>query len=206
LTVFSLVQSLAIINLPERESMSVSEDNHAAKAEVCRSSAAFLRENIDDVVSLGVSAEGYPTRVDNFTNLEAGTDIRDVNPDQASFLILRFFLHFLSWQKSMSFILGLSRKRRKLLEFGLHLGRCYLTIWEAQISYRKSRVVYRDDMRDFSLTLLIYVEPYQLISEVYVKVLHERTKDMRAAMCICITHTRTRARFAFYALLSCDLL
>jgi hypothetical protein len=68
--------------------MLVAEDNQAAKAKVCRSSAAFLGENIDVVVSLGVSAEGYPAYVDNFTNLEAGTDIPDVNLDQASYLIL----------------------------------------------------------------------------------------------------------------------
>jgi hypothetical protein len=43
-------------------------------------------------------------------------------------------------------------------------------------------VVCRDGMRDFSLTLLIYVEAYQVISRVYVKALHERTKDMRTAM------------------------
>jgi hypothetical protein len=51
------------------------------------------------------------------------------------------------------------------------------------------------------------VEAYQLISGVYVKALLERTNDMRAAMCACITHTHTRAlaRFAFYALLSRDL-
>jgi hypothetical protein len=39
-----------------------------------------------------------------------------------------------------------------LLKFGLHLGCCYLAIWEAQISYRKPRVVCRDVMRDFSPT------------------------------------------------------
>jgi hypothetical protein len=37
------------------------------------------------------------------------------------------------------------------------------------------------------------VEAYQLINGVYVNVLHERTKDMRAAMCTCITHTHARA-------------
>jgi hypothetical protein len=42
-----------------------------------------------------------------------------------------------------------------LLEFELHLGYYYLAICEAQISYRKSRVVCRDDMRNFSPTLLI---------------------------------------------------
>jgi hypothetical protein len=45
--------------------------------------------------------------------------------------------------------------RLALLEFGLHLGYYYLAICEAQISYRKPRVVCRDGMRDFSPTLLI---------------------------------------------------
>jgi hypothetical protein len=35
------------------------------------------------------------------------------------------------------------------------LGCCYLAIWEAQISYRKSMVMRRDGTRDFSPTLLI---------------------------------------------------
>jgi hypothetical protein len=42
------------------------------------------------------------------------------------------------------------------------------------------------------------VEAYQLISGVYVKALHERTKDMRAAMFTCITHTRTRVRVSHF--------
>jgi hypothetical protein len=42
-----------------------------------------------------------------------------------------------------------------VLEFGLHLDYYYLVFCEAQISYSKSMVVYRDGMRDFSLTLLI---------------------------------------------------
>jgi hypothetical protein len=37
------------------------------------------------------------------------------------------------------------------------------------------------------------MEAYQLISGVYIKTLHERTKDMRAAICTCITHTHARA-------------
>jgi hypothetical protein len=37
------------------------------------------------------------------------------------------------------------------------------------------------------------VKVYQLISRVYVKDLHERTKDMSAAMCTCITHMHARA-------------
>jgi hypothetical protein len=51
------------------------------------------------------------------------------------------------------------------------------------------------------------VEAYQLISGVYVKALHERTKDMRAAMCTCITYTHTCARvsrFTHYYLVTCD--
>jgi hypothetical protein len=38
------------------------------------------------------------------------------------------------------------------------------------------------------------VEAYQLISGVYVKALHVRTKDKRPAMCTCITHARACAR------------
>jgi hypothetical protein len=58
-------------------------------------------------------------------------------------------------------------------------------------------------MRNFSLTLLIYVKAYQLISRLYVKTLYERTNDMRAVMCTCITHTRTRV---FHVLrMACDL-
>jgi hypothetical protein len=63
-------------------------------------------------------------------------------------------------------------------------------------------------MIDFSPTLLIQVEAYQLISGVYVKALYERTKDMRAAMCTCITHTRTRAcvlRFTRHYHVTCDV-
>jgi hypothetical protein len=41
------------------------------------------------------------------------------------------------------------------MEFRLHLGCCYLAIWEAQISYRKPMVMCRDGMRDFSPILLI---------------------------------------------------
>jgi hypothetical protein len=42
-----------------------------------------------------------------------------------------------------------------VLEFGLHWGYYYLAICEVQISYRKARVVCRDDMKNFSLILLI---------------------------------------------------
>jgi hypothetical protein len=60
-------------------------------------------------------------------------------------------------------------------------------------------------MRNFSLTLLIYVKAYQLISRLYVKTLYERTKDMRAVMCTCITHTHAHVCFTFYAwLVTCD--
>jgi hypothetical protein len=65
-----------------------------------------------------------------------------------------------------------------VLEFGVHLGCCCLAIWEAQISYMKPRVMCRDDMRDFSPTLLIYMKAYQLIIGVSVKALYERTNDM----------------------------
>jgi hypothetical protein len=98
--------------------MSVAEDNQAAKAEVCRSSAAFLGENIDVVVSLGVSAEGYPTCVDNFTNLEAGMDIPNVNLDQASYLILWFFLHFLSRRKSSQ----IEEEKKEAADLGIALA------------------------------------------------------------------------------------
>jgi hypothetical protein len=52
------------------------------------------------------------------------------------------------------------------------------------------------------------VEAYQLIGRVYVKALHERTDDMRAAICTCITHARTSARvsrFTRYYHVTCDL-
>jgi hypothetical protein len=64
-------------------------------------------------------------------------------------------------------------------------------------------VVCRDIMKDFSLTLLIYVKVYQFISRLYVKTLYERTKNMMVVMCTCITHTRTRV---FHVLrMACDL-
>jgi hypothetical protein len=43
------------------------------------------------------------------------------------------------------------------------------------------------------------MKAYQLISGIYVKVLHERTKDMRVAMCTCITHKCKSSR-AFHVL------
>jgi hypothetical protein len=48
------------------------------------------------------------------------------------------------------------------------------------------------------------VEAYQIISRVYVKTLHERTNDMWAAMCTCITQTHVRARFTCYYRVTCD--
>jgi hypothetical protein len=55
------------------------------------------------------------------------------------------------------------------------------------------------------LLLSCYLGRLNFISEVSIKTLHERTNDMRVAMCIYITHTHARARFVFYALLSRDL-